>query len=164
MAAECNSFADVERLLQEIKERVETVESFLQASLVEEANLNSVSSDITGGKHEKKEPSKVLRKTKYGKFVESATEKWLRDLLKKRPRVLYVETVFRTTCCLCQTEKYCLTAKTVKSGGKRYTIPLCDNCANALAKNPGHGMLIQNSHQPRARIYYNAVETKRRKY
>lgn len=164
MVAECNSFADVERLLQEIKERVEAVESFLQASLVEEANLNSVASDISGKQGAREDKSKVLRKTKYGKFVEFTTEEWLRDLLKKHPRVLYVETLFHATCCLCHTEKYCLTAKTVKSGGERYTIPLCDSCSNALVKNPDHGMLIQNSHQPRARIYYNAVETKRRKY
>ena len=145
--------ADVEAILQEIYFRLDVIEDFLNKS---------------AHKNEKQhnEPCYKGHKTKYGMFIESAKENWLRGILRNHVRILYRETLFHSKCCLCQKENITVTSLTVKKKIKSqyvdYVIPLCGVCK----ANIGHR---NNSQRESKSIYWGAViktpfETKRRKF
>ena len=110
------------RLLHEIKERVNAIESYLCSLDCERVSIDKSSKRIincgTYSGH----------KTKDGYFVDSADKKWLKYIQKNPVRVLYIETLHHSKCCLCQTDDITVTAKTIKKKHKSYIIPLCGAC------------------------------------
>lgn len=154
---DCMNNYDVEQLLQEVYVRLQEINVRLEA-------INSYLNPPV------KKPKRkyVGHKTKYGILVESAQRDWLTRFFNKATRTLYKETMHHAKCCLCGKDDISLTANTYRSGGKDYIVPLCDDCTFDFESKPkivkGSNKVAKKSNLPRARIYYNAVETKRRKF
>jgi len=150
---ECRTIADVEVILQEIYYRLNVIEDFLKNRTPAKAG-------------QQQEPCYKGHKTKYGTFVESAKENWLRGILRNHIRILYRETLFHSKCCLCQNEDITVTSLTVKKKIRKqhvdYVIPLCGACKAKLEHR-------NNSQRESKSIHWGSViktpfETNRRKF
>lgn len=157
----CKNYNEVFKLLNEIKVRTEAIEAFLRKS---KTTLEEIEPRLISGKRNK-DNRYIGHKTKSGTFVEFATENWIWSLMStNHPMlILYTETIHHSKCCLCQEDDISLTAKTIKSKGKSYIIPLCDKCSE-IFKVKGEYKKKRTPGKPYARVYYNAVETNRRKF
>lgn len=155
MDIECTSEAQVFRLLHEIKERVNAIESYL-------CSLDRVPIDKSSKINNNNCGTYSGHKTKDGYFVDSTDKKWLKHIQKKPVRVLYRETLHHSKCCLCQTDDITVTAKTIKKKHKSYIIPLCGACISGFEKR-------QVVNRDQKSIYWRSViktpfETNRRKF
>lgn len=157
-------YIDINKLLLEIralKSRIIEIEECLCGLIVERPETYHCY------QHEKNKPFSG-HKTKYGTYVDSVSGDWLYGLLNNSTLTLYKETIHHAKCCMCRKSDISLTAKTYRYRNKDYIIPLCDDCThkaeNMLKPVKEKKRPKPKSNFPRAKIYYNAVETKRRKF